>query len=251
MLKSARPLTDQILSPTFKLSTVTRTTGVGITLPSLTRPAFTKNGSETPPLSHVSIYLSSPLFRVIAAPHGTLTATLWANVGSRVSRNGSEKSATTVIMWDHVSAFWGIGIGSVYDSGRYITLAEEKQFQDSTSVYKINATHEFETPKILESKFSRIKQTRPCQILAMARLTIFATNSIQACSENLFLVIMRSYLGKSTKITLNGFNSLKALLISLLGVGLHKHYDNGGSEKLSEKLCKIFRRLVAERMCIW
>ncbi|GAY53900.1 hypothetical protein CUMW_152510, partial [Citrus unshiu] len=39
----------------------------------------------------------------------------------------------------------------------------------------------------------------------------------------------------------------KALLISLLGVGLHKHYDNGGSEKLSEKLCKIFRRLVAER----
>ncbi|KAH9767644.1 hypothetical protein KPL71_011351 [Citrus sinensis] len=92
------------------------------------------------------------------------------------------------------------------------TTKEEKHFHDSTSVYKINATHEYETPKILESKFSRIKQTRPCQILAMARLTIFATNSIQ--------------------------------------VGLHKHYDNGGSEKLSEKLCKIFRRLVAERMCI-
>ena len=30
MLKSARPWTDQILSPTFVLSTVTRTTGVGI-----------------------------------------------------------------------------------------------------------------------------------------------------------------------------------------------------------------------------
>ena len=59
----------------------------------------------------------------MAAPHGTLTATLWANVGSRVSRNGSGKSATTVILWDRVPAFWGIGIGSVYDSGRYITLA--------------------------------------------------------------------------------------------------------------------------------
>lgn len=95
----------------------------------------------------------------------------------------------------------------------------------------------------------------PCQrgIIARKHLHIHHTivNSFSACSENLFLVIMRSYLGKSTKITLNGFNSLKALLISLLGVGLHKHYDNGGSEKLSEKLCKIFRRLVAERMCIW
>ena len=48
MLKSARLFTDQNLSPTFVLSTVARTTGVGIGLLSLTRPAFTKNGSETP-----------------------------------------------------------------------------------------------------------------------------------------------------------------------------------------------------------
>ena len=48
MLKFVRPLTDQILSPTFILSTVARTIGVGITLLSLARPAFTKNGSETP-----------------------------------------------------------------------------------------------------------------------------------------------------------------------------------------------------------
>ncbi|KAH9701809.1 CHUP1-like protein [Citrus sinensis] len=41
---------------------------------------------------------SIPLFRVVAAPHGILTATLWANVGSRVSLNGSGKSATVVIL---------------------------------------------------------------------------------------------------------------------------------------------------------
>ncbi|KAK9218833.1 hypothetical protein WN943_007471 [Citrus x changshan-huyou] len=123
MLESARLLTDQILSPTFVLSAVARTTGVGIALLSPTRPAFTKNGSKTPPLSHVSIYPSSPLLRVVAASHGILTVSLWANVGSRVFRNGSGKSATTVILWDRVPAFWGVGIGSVYDSGRYITLA--------------------------------------------------------------------------------------------------------------------------------
>ena len=59
----------------------------------------------------------------MAAPHGTLTATLWANMGSSVSRNGSGKSTTTVILWDRVLAFWEIDIGSVFDSGRYITLA--------------------------------------------------------------------------------------------------------------------------------
>ncbi|KAH9656461.1 proteasome assembly chaperone 2 [Citrus sinensis] len=59
MLKSARlltdqipqictPLTDQILSPMLVLSAVAQTTGIGIVFLSLNRPAFTKNGSETP-----------------------------------------------------------------------------------------------------------------------------------------------------------------------------------------------------------
>ncbi|KAH9715423.1 Receptor-like protein 1 [Citrus sinensis] len=103
-----------ILSPTFMLSTVARTTGVRIALLSLTRPAFTKNGSETPVVLPArcppfSVYPSSLFFRIVAALHGTLTATLWANVGSRVFRNGSGKSATTVILWDRVPAFSGDG----------------------------------------------------------------------------------------------------------------------------------------------
>ena len=44
MLKSALLQTDQILSPTYMLSTVARNIEVGITLLFLTRPAFTKNG---------------------------------------------------------------------------------------------------------------------------------------------------------------------------------------------------------------
>ena len=48
LLKSARLQADQILSPTYMLSTVARNTEVGITLLFLTRPAFTKNGSESP-----------------------------------------------------------------------------------------------------------------------------------------------------------------------------------------------------------
>ena len=42
LLKSARLQADQILSPTYMLSTVARNTEVGITLLFLTRPAFTK-----------------------------------------------------------------------------------------------------------------------------------------------------------------------------------------------------------------
>ncbi|KAH9721958.1 protein NEN1 [Citrus sinensis] len=41
---------------------------------------------------HVPVCPSSHLFRVVAAPHGTLTAASWANVGSRISRNGSGKA---------------------------------------------------------------------------------------------------------------------------------------------------------------
>ncbi|KAH9677207.1 cyclic nucleotide-gated ion channel 1 [Citrus sinensis] len=50
------------------------------------------------PLSHVSDHPSSPLSRVMAAPHGTPTATLWANMGHRVSLNSSGKSATVEIL---------------------------------------------------------------------------------------------------------------------------------------------------------
>ena len=64
-----------------------------------------------------------PFFRVVAAPHGTLTATLWANVGSHFSLNGSEKSATFVILLDRVPALWRMGIGFVYVPSRYIPLA--------------------------------------------------------------------------------------------------------------------------------
>ncbi|KAH9677209.1 cyclic nucleotide-gated ion channel 1 [Citrus sinensis] len=55
--------------------------------------AYTKG-----PLSHVSDHPSSPLSRVMAAPHGTPTATLWANMGHRVSLNSSGKSATVEIL---------------------------------------------------------------------------------------------------------------------------------------------------------
>ena len=58
---------------------------------------------------HVSVCHSSHLFRVVKAPHGILTATLWANVGSRISHSGSGESATTAILWDRVSAFLGDG----------------------------------------------------------------------------------------------------------------------------------------------
>ncbi|KAH9698664.1 UvrD-like helicase ATP-binding domain-containing protein [Citrus sinensis] len=141
----------EILSPTFILSTAARTTGVGITLLFLTRPAFTKNRSETPvvlpavfPLSvflspsssislpfiaapclTFSVYPSSPLFRVVVASHGILTATLWANVGSRISHNGSGKSATTAILWDRVSAFWGTGTGSSPYSAQVVAIQEK------------------------------------------------------------------------------------------------------------------------------
>ena len=42
--------------------------------------------------------------------------------GSRVPFNGSGKSATIAILWDHVPAFLGMSIGSVYTYGRYILL---------------------------------------------------------------------------------------------------------------------------------
>lgn len=45
----------------------------------------------------------------MVASHGTLTATLPVNVESRISRNGSGKSATVVILWDRVPAFSGDG----------------------------------------------------------------------------------------------------------------------------------------------
>ena len=61
-----------------------------------------------------SLTLHPPFFRVVVASHGILTATLWANVGSRISHNGSGKSATTAILWDRIPAFWRIGAGSVY-----------------------------------------------------------------------------------------------------------------------------------------
>lgn len=41
--------------------------------------------------------LHPPLSWVVAAPHGTPTATLWVNVRHRVSLNGSGHSATVVI----------------------------------------------------------------------------------------------------------------------------------------------------------
>ena len=72
--------------------------------------------------------LHPSFFWVVAAPHGTLTATLWANMRSRVSRNGSGKSATTVILWDRIPAFsgdgyWlGIYLWSVYSPGWYPSM---------------------------------------------------------------------------------------------------------------------------------
>ncbi|KAH9673007.1 50S ribosomal protein HLL [Citrus sinensis] len=51
-----------------------------------------------------------PKLAQVVASHGTLTASLWANVGSRVSCNGSGKSATIVILWNRVPAFWGIAV---------------------------------------------------------------------------------------------------------------------------------------------
>ncbi|KAH9657675.1 hypothetical protein KPL70_023178 [Citrus sinensis] len=75
----------------------------------LSKEILTLLNLQKQPLSHVFVYPSSLLFRVVVTPHGTLTATLWANVGSRVSRNGSGKSATTVILWDRVLAFFGDG----------------------------------------------------------------------------------------------------------------------------------------------
>ena len=54
-----------------------------------------------------SVYPLSPLFRVVAAPHGVLTVTLWANVGSCVSFHSYGKNATIAILWDRVPAFSG------------------------------------------------------------------------------------------------------------------------------------------------
>ncbi|KAK9221523.1 hypothetical protein WN944_009950 [Citrus x changshan-huyou] len=78
--------------------------GVNPPMPKLAQGVYGKT-----PLSHISIYHSSLLFWVVAAPQGTLTATLWAIVGSRVSLNGSGKSATIVILWDRVPTFLGDG----------------------------------------------------------------------------------------------------------------------------------------------
>ena len=58
--------------------------------------------------------------------HGALTATLWVNVGYRISRNGSGKSANAIILWDRVPAFSGDGyqlgihLWSVFVSDRFM-----------------------------------------------------------------------------------------------------------------------------------
>ncbi|KAK9217279.1 hypothetical protein WN943_005905 [Citrus x changshan-huyou] len=121
-------VTDQILSPTFKLSTVARTTKAGTTLLSLTRPAFTKNGSETPvvlparPLSHVFRLPLIPPFSGGGSPSWSSNCYIVGKRGSRVSFNRSGRSATTAILWDRVPAFLGMSIGSAYTSGRYVPL---------------------------------------------------------------------------------------------------------------------------------
>ena len=55
-----------------------------------------------------------------------LNATSWVNVGYRISRNGSRKSANAIILWDRVPAFpgdgyqLGIHLWSVLDSDRFM-----------------------------------------------------------------------------------------------------------------------------------
>ncbi|KAH9698663.1 UvrD-like helicase ATP-binding domain-containing protein [Citrus sinensis] len=66
-----------------------------------------------------------PKLAQVVASHGILTATLWANVGSRISHNGSGKSATTAILWDRVSAFWGTGTGSSPYSAQVVAIQEK------------------------------------------------------------------------------------------------------------------------------
>ena len=73
-----------------------------------------------------SVYPLSPLFQVVAAPHGALTVTLWANVRSCVSFNSYGKNATIAILWDRVPTFsgdeyrLGICFWSVFVSGRFM-----------------------------------------------------------------------------------------------------------------------------------
>ena len=55
-----------------------------------------------------------------------LNATSWVNVGYRISRNGSGKSANAIILWDCVPAFpgdmyqLGIHLWSVFVSDRFM-----------------------------------------------------------------------------------------------------------------------------------
>ena len=71
---------------------------------------------------HVPACPSSPLFRVVGAPHGALTAALWANVGSRVSRNSSGKVQLPWFCEIVFPLFGGMSIGSAYTSSWHSSL---------------------------------------------------------------------------------------------------------------------------------
>ena len=75
------------------------------------------------PLSHVFIHPSSPPFSGSGSPSWNSNYYIVGKRGSRVSLNGSGKSATIVILLDRVPALWGMGIGSVYVPGWYTLLA--------------------------------------------------------------------------------------------------------------------------------
>ena len=62
---------------------------------------------------HVPVCPSSHLFWAVAAPHGTLTAASWANVGSRISRNGSGK-AQLPRFCEIVFALFGVRVPARY-----------------------------------------------------------------------------------------------------------------------------------------
>ena len=69
-----------------------------------------------------SAYPLSPLFSGCGSPSWGSHCCIVANVGSYVSFNDSGKGAAAAILWDRVPAFLGMSVGSVYTSGRYVSL---------------------------------------------------------------------------------------------------------------------------------
>ena len=74
------------------------------------------------PLSHVFHLPFIPPFPGGGSPSCGSNCYIVGKRGSCVSFNDFGKSATTAILWDRVPAFLGMSMGSVYTTGRYVSL---------------------------------------------------------------------------------------------------------------------------------